>query len=187
MNVTVTAQTLSCSVASTITFVRENNDAEFHDSIATTEFVLLMNNLFDILNSKSKFGRGYKAPLSLENYSEICKYLTDGIDILESLTDTDGVKIICGSRKTYVEGFVISAKSILAINQELMLRDNNPYSCCRASARQHTILDGTSLRVPSLVDQLESRNSGGLRKLIMLAGHTGSSDRMMHMCFFPIL
>ena len=29
--------------------------------------------------------------------------------------------------------------------------------CCRASARQHTILDGTSLRAPSLADQLESR------------------------------
>ena len=66
--------------------------------------------------------------------------------------------------------------------------------CCRASARQHTILDGTSLRAPSLVDQLESRffvfvcqQFGGLRKLITLAGRTGSSDRKMHMCFFHIL
>jgi hypothetical protein len=30
-------------------------------------------------------------------------------------------------------------------------------------------------------------NSGGLRKLITLAGRTGSSDRKMHMCFFHIL
>jgi hypothetical protein len=30
-------------------------------------------------------------------------------------------------------------------------------------------------------------NSGGLRKLITLAVRTGSSDRKMHMCFFPIL
>jgi hypothetical protein len=69
------------------------------------------------------------------------------------------------------------------------------YCCCRASARQHTILEGTSLRAPSLVDQLESRFfvfacqqfGGGLRKLITLAGRTGSSDRKMHMCFFHIL
>ena len=128
MNVSVAAQTLSCSVASAITFLREDNVAEFHDSIATTEFILLMNNLFDILNSKSKFGRRYKAPISLENYSEICKYLTEGIDILMSLTGTDGVKIICGPRKTFVQGFAISAKSILAISQELMLGDYNPYS-----------------------------------------------------------
>jgi hypothetical protein len=78
MNVSVVAQTLSCSVASAITFLRENNVAEFHDSSATTEFILLMNNVFDILNSKSKFGRRSKAPISLENYSEVCKYLTEG-------------------------------------------------------------------------------------------------------------
>jgi hypothetical protein len=50
MNVSVVAQTLSCSVASAITFLRENNVAEFHYSSATTEFILLMNNVFDILN-----------------------------------------------------------------------------------------------------------------------------------------
>ena len=38
------------------------------------------------------------------------------------------MKIICGPRKTYVQGFGISAKSILAISQELILRDSNPYS-----------------------------------------------------------
>ena len=129
MNVSVAAQTLSCSVASAITFLRENNVAEFQDSIATTEFILLMNNLFDILNSKSKFGRRYKAPISLGNYSEICKYLTEGIDILKSLTDADGVKIISGPRKTFVQGFAISVKCLEMFFSKVRGRlgwNNNP-------------------------------------------------------------
>ena len=53
-NASVAAQTLSCSVASAITFLRENNVAEFHDSSATTEFILLMNNLFDTFSQLKK-------------------------------------------------------------------------------------------------------------------------------------
>ena len=116
MKVRVAAQTLSTSVAAAITFLRNMKVDDFNDSKATSDFILLMNNLFDILNFKSKFGKNFKAPF--QNYAEIARYLNDGIKILKSIKSMDGIKIIDGPRKTFVQGFAISANSILAITKE---------------------------------------------------------------------
>ena len=118
MKVSVAAQTLSTSVAAAITFLRNMKVDDFNDSKATSDFILLMNNLFDILNFKSKFGKNFKAPIDLQNYAEIARYLNDGIKILKSIKSMDGIKIIDGPRKTFVQGFSISANSILAITKE---------------------------------------------------------------------
>ena len=127
MNVAVAAQTLSASVASAITFLRKNGNPNFKDSNATCEFILLINNLFDILNSKSKFGKHFKPPITTKNYEEISSYLTNGIKTLTSLTDENGLKIVSGPRKAFIRGFAISAKSILAIAKDLLQRSNSPY------------------------------------------------------------
>ena len=43
----------------------------FKESKATSEFILLMNNIFDILNSKSKFGKQKKRPITLKNFVKL--------------------------------------------------------------------------------------------------------------------
>lgn len=115
MKVSVAVQTSSASVVSAITFLRKNGNPNFKDSHATCEFILPINNLFDILNSKSKFGMHFKAPITTKNYEEISNYLINGIKIITSLTHENGLKIVNGPRKTFIRGFAISAKSILAI------------------------------------------------------------------------
>ena len=55
MKVSVAAQILSHSVSSAITFSQNLQVPKFKESKAISKFNLLMNNLFDILNSKSKF------------------------------------------------------------------------------------------------------------------------------------
>ena len=127
MKVSIAAQTLSESVAAAITFLRENGNPNFKDSKATSDFILLMNNLFDILNSKSKFGMQFKAPVTTKNYEKISSYLTNGVKLLTSLTDLNGLKIVNGPRKTFIQGFAISIKSILAITKDLLQRSNSPY------------------------------------------------------------
>ena len=52
MKVSVAAQTLSHSVSTVITFLRNLQVPEFKESKATSEFILLMNNIFDILTHK---------------------------------------------------------------------------------------------------------------------------------------
>ena len=54
MKVKVTAQTLRFSVAAAINYLRELKLPNFRGSKQTTEFIMTMNNLFDVFNSKSK-------------------------------------------------------------------------------------------------------------------------------------
>ena len=122
MKVSVAAQTLSHSVSAAITFLRNLQVPEFKDSKATSEFILLMNNLFEILNSKSKFGKYTKRPITLENFYEIEGYLMDGIETLKFLKDTAGTPIIKGPRKTFVLGFTITPLSIINISKMLLER-----------------------------------------------------------------
>ena len=75
--------------------------------------------MFDTLNSKSKFRRQYKSPLKLDNLAELEGYLNDTIAYLKKLKDTDGIKLIDGPWKTYIIGFAISSKSILALAKQL--------------------------------------------------------------------
>lgn len=62
-----------------------------------------------------------------ENFDERCAYL-EGIKYLTSLADLNSLNLIYGPCKTSIQGFAISAKSILAISKDLLLRIQNPYS-----------------------------------------------------------
>ena len=68
MNVRIATQTLSSSVASAIAFLWEQTDLpEFKGSEATTHFIKQVDMIFDMLNSRIPFARGYKAPVTKEN------------------------------------------------------------------------------------------------------------------------
>ena len=127
MKVSVAAQTLSHSVYAALTFLRNLKLKEFKDSKPTSDFILLMNNLFDILNSKSKFGKNYKKPITLENILEVEGYLKSGIETLKFLKDANGLPLISGPRKMFVIGFYISTLSILSISKHLLQRSETPF------------------------------------------------------------
>ena len=84
IKVSVAAQTLSHSVSAAITFLRNLKLPQFKDSKATSDFILLINDVFDILNSKSKFGKNYKKPISQENILDVEAYLMNGMETLKS-------------------------------------------------------------------------------------------------------
>ena len=117
MKVSVAAQTLSHSVASAITFLKNLGLQEFN----------LMNNIFDMLNSKSKFGKHTKKPISLENFYDIEAYLLNGNETLKSLKDTAGRPIINGPRKAFILGFAVLSISILKITRGLLERSEAPF------------------------------------------------------------
>lgn len=62
MKVKLAAQTLSESVAVAIDFCREKGLPDFEGSEATTDFLRKINDLFDILNSRSLKAFGTKRP-----------------------------------------------------------------------------------------------------------------------------
>ena len=56
MKVNIAAQALSASVATTINVLSYLKTPGFETSVPTTNFVQKMNDMFDILNIKNKFG-----------------------------------------------------------------------------------------------------------------------------------
>jgi hypothetical protein len=127
MKVAVAAQTLSNSVAAGIMYLRNLKLEQFKDGDETAEFILKINNMFDILNSKSKFGKSYKGPITLQNLDELLHNLLDTISYLTELKDSNGVKLIDGPRKTFILGFAVSSKSIMALAKELLTRTHNKF------------------------------------------------------------
>lgn len=100
---------------------------QFQDSGETGEFILTINNLFDILNSKNKYGKYYKSPITLANLDELKCHVNETIAYLKKLKDSDGVKLIDGPRKTFILGFALSSKSILAVAEHLLSRNYNQF------------------------------------------------------------
>ena len=110
MKVAVAAQTLSNSVAPGIMYLKSLNLEQFKDSQPTADFIETINNIFDILNLKSKFGRYFKSPVRLENIHEVEEYLNEVINYLKELKVHDGRRIVDGPRKTFIVGFALSSK-----------------------------------------------------------------------------
>ena len=127
MKVAIAAQTLSHSVAAGLMYLKNIEVPQFQDSGETAEFILTINNLFDILNSKNKYGKRYKSPITLDNLDELKCYVNETITYLTELKDSNGVKLIDGPRKTFILGFALSSKSILAVAEHLLSRNYNQF------------------------------------------------------------
>jgi hypothetical protein len=112
MKVSLAAQTLSQSVADAIDFCRDSLKLpEFKDSEATSKFIRHVDVLFDIMNSRSPFGKGSKSPMRLSNeqqWSEVFKCCEKYISQLKT---EDGKLLINSARKTAFIGFLVNMKS----------------------------------------------------------------------------
>ena len=87
MNVRLAAQVLSSTVADAIDFLRESGDKNFINSEATTEFIRVIDRLFDMMNTRNSFGTGFKSPMMINNL-ELFKQFFD-----YSITYISGLKI----------------------------------------------------------------------------------------------
>ena len=116
MNVRIAAQTLSCSVASTIDFLQEQTDfPEFMGSEATTHFIKQVDMIFDMLNSRNPFAKCYKAPVTKENLSLRLKQCDKVLSYLLSLEDQRQKLLIEGHCKPLIWGFTFSIHSLISI------------------------------------------------------------------------
>lgn len=87
MKVKLATQLLSRSVAKALEFCEKRlNLTDFKDASATVEFILTLNNIFDILNTRNLKEHGYKKPLSARNADEIMPYLVKVKEYLISLS-----------------------------------------------------------------------------------------------------
>ena len=91
MNVKVAAQTLSSSAAGAIEYLMNSGHPKFADAEGAIRFICIIDKLFDLLNSRNPFGKGFKKPLFLYDAARWKSTIDATISYLLSLTDKSGV------------------------------------------------------------------------------------------------
>ena len=128
MKVKLAAQTISSSVADALEFLQNDIKHEkFQNCSATVEFIRSVDRLFDILNSQHPFMRGFKSAIRISNLEIIKTVVVEISDYLLTLKDFNGQLLVYHRRKTFIIGLVSTAKSLIAISEELLSREVNPY------------------------------------------------------------
>lgn len=87
MNVKLATQLLSRSVSKALNFCEKTlKIPEFQNSDSTAGFITILNNLFDVLNTRNLNDYGFKKPLSKDNSTKILSFLSKAKDFLLSLS-----------------------------------------------------------------------------------------------------
>ena len=63
---------------------------EFQGSAPTTKFIKVVDCAFDMLNSRSPFAKGFKAPVKLSNLQNWLEKCQETVDYFLSLKDSSG-------------------------------------------------------------------------------------------------
>lgn len=127
MKVKYAAHTLSASVANAIDFLRKEGLDDFKDSESTTKFIRIIDRLFDFLNTRNPFGKNFKQPITRINFHYLQEMIQESIHYLFLLKCKDGTFLKTSNRRTFLYGFVIAAKSILSVAQDLLFCSNTLY------------------------------------------------------------
>lgn len=70
----------------------------------TVVFLRVIDRLFDFLNSRSPFGKGFKKPLYQNDIENQKKIILPLIEYLLKLTDIKDIPLVSTPRKTFVIG-----------------------------------------------------------------------------------
>lgn len=131
MKVKIAAQTLSESSARAMQYLREKPSSvvqpviQTEDSQATENFFRVFNNIFDILNSRNKYGKHYKQALQPENETFIFTELIRVKNYILGLKDFEGKPMVTGGRKTGFIGFLICIESLILLYVDHVLEKKN--------------------------------------------------------------
>ena len=127
MKVNLAAQSLSSSVADAIEYCTKTLKLpQFQGSEATVKFLRVIDRLFDLLNSRNPFGRGYKAPLRASNKTIWEPCLDETYKYISGLKSPDGMLMTSTWRKTGFVGFLAAIKSTKQLFHELVGKENAP-------------------------------------------------------------
>ncbi|MBV2145558.1 MAG: hypothetical protein KTM48_02375, partial [Wolbachia endosymbiont of Pissodes strobi] len=91
----------------------------------TTEFRLIMNNAFYILNSHKISDFGIKQAACSKNIENIKSLFTQFSYYINNLKFSDGMLVLDSQRKSGICGFLMAIKALLGIYDELLKTNLN--------------------------------------------------------------
>ena len=123
MKVNLSVQGLSNSTAQALLCLRDLGYADFQGCDETVEFTKVVDKLFDVMNSRNPLGKGYKSPLRAENPKSWMPFLNKAEVYLSNLKTASGDYIYTTKRKTPIIGYILMIRSVKALFQELVHKD----------------------------------------------------------------
>ena len=137
MNVRLAAQLLSKSVACSLKYLRSIQNSTFENSQATEEFILLINNLFDIFNSKTPIGKDFKGPLTLSLWqNSVLPYLDSAYLKISALKTTSG-PLMSDRKHLGFTGFLCAIVSLKGLMNELVINGGMRYLLLYKFSQDH--------------------------------------------------
>lgn len=133
MNVRLAAQLFSASVAEALSFCEIELDmSDFDGATPTSKFISLINDVFDILDSRSR-QNGNKKALNSENFETAYKIMDEARNVLMSLSayvknrngESRKMKLIDSPRYTGFLGLLVCIESTKSIFQDLIQNQQN--------------------------------------------------------------
>lgn len=120
MKTKLATQLLSKSVAESLLFCKNIlKISEFQYCDATAEFIFMMNDAFDILNSRKLKDYGYKQAICKYNIEKIKEFQLKISEYILNLKLLDNKLIVNSPRKTGFLGILVSLESVIKLYQEV--------------------------------------------------------------------
>jgi len=133
MKVNLVVQTLSSSVAAALEICETDLDLKkFGGTSATARFCKIVNDCFDLLNSKNRFNKNSgKAPISRENLEEMKIRVDASVNYMKNLK-INNISVLKSNKRTEFLGFIISLRNAVKLAEDLFLENKNfSFSCSR--------------------------------------------------------
>lgn len=124
MNVRLAGETLSKSVASSMLFLKQEND-QFQDVDGTAEYAHIINDIFDVMNStKSDGATGFKRPITRETYADHFERFDEAINYIKTLrVEGENGPILSSTVNTAYLGFYNNMINFKKMFEEYVLTD----------------------------------------------------------------
>lgn len=147
MKVALAAQVISSRVADALEFLKQKGEPSFVNSQPTVNFIRYIDSLFDVLNSRIPFAKGFKSPITAGNINTIQGVFSKTSDYLKTL-NIQNKSILLSGRKMFVLGFIVTMKSTLEVAYKLLYKSQSPlqYVLTYKMSQDHVELFFSSIR-----------------------------------------
>jgi hypothetical protein len=147
MKVALAAQTLSASTADSLDFCREQLKlTDFEGSYPTSKFIRQIDSLFDVMNSRNMFAKGYKSAMKDANQTEWKELFSTSLKSLSEISDESGRKLIHSKRKTGFLGLIINIHSFTFLFETLVESKKLNYLLTYKASQDHVELFFCAIR-----------------------------------------
>lgn len=151
MKVKLAAQIFSTRVSDTLIFLNHTK-SEFAEALPTARFCQIFNNIFDIMNSRRKFGKNETEQcISIENLSKIEANINNYITYIKSLKLVDKksdmvIPILESKRRVGFWGLIFGMNSVLNIAKYLFEKKYISYLLTYKMSQDHIETFFSSIR-----------------------------------------